>query len=139
MITERIEKGEVIKGYYDSSNVLASEYAKNEKKLTIIFGSGKKYDYKDVSLVDFLVFETADSQGKILNSIIKPKYDYELIGSIDLKEIAKELAKINEDNLILMEDEIKNSMNDILTNGFVDIFPVKNLNALITAYLDKRK
>jgi hypothetical protein len=60
---------------YDSSNIVASKYVTKDKKLALIFKSGRQYVYSDVTFIDYNKFETSESQGKTLNTIIQ-KYSY---------------------------------------------------------------
>ncbi len=60
---------------YDSSNIVASKYVTKDKKLALIFKSGRQYVYSDVTFIDYNKFETSESQGKTFNTIIK-KYSY---------------------------------------------------------------
>ena len=60
---------------YDSSLVRESVYEYEKKQLTIVFSSAM-YHYHGVSLEDYNAFVEAESQGKALNSIIKPKYEF---------------------------------------------------------------
>ena len=71
MILERVEQDELVKALYESSNIVASTYNKNNKNLNIIFKHGGNYTYQNVSETDYMRFETADSQGKVFNSKIK--------------------------------------------------------------------
>ncbi|NIQ15416.1 MAG: KTSC domain-containing protein, partial [Candidatus Dadabacteria bacterium] len=50
--------------------MLASTYNPELKRLTIIFKNGGRYTYLDVPNTEYFRFETAESQGKILNSNI---------------------------------------------------------------------
>jgi len=67
---------------YDSSLVRESVYEYDKKQLTIVFSSSM-YHYHGVSLEDYNSFVEADSQGKALNSIIKPKYEFTKIETED--------------------------------------------------------
>jgi hypothetical protein len=69
MILKRTEKDGVVTALYESSNILASKW--DGKDLTVIFKRGAAYTYNDVSNTDYVRFETADSQGVVLNSNIK--------------------------------------------------------------------
>jgi predicted house-cleaning noncanonical NTP pyrophosphatase (MazG superfamily) len=71
MILLKHEENGSIECLYESSNILGSKYITNEKKLAIIFKSGRQYVYNDVTYEEYRKFELAESQGKILNSIIK--------------------------------------------------------------------
>ena len=44
MILERVEKDGLVKGVYDSSNVIASSYDKSSKELKVIFKGGNTYN-----------------------------------------------------------------------------------------------
>jgi hypothetical protein len=74
MLLKRVEKENIVKSIYDSSNILASKYDKTTKDLTITFKRGAQYKYIGVSSSDYMRFETAESQGAILNSHIKGKF-----------------------------------------------------------------
>lgn len=69
------EETKKIKSVYDSSNVLGAEYNKMDATLTIYFKRGANYSYYNVKESDFQRFDTAESQGKALNEVIK-KGDY---------------------------------------------------------------
>ena len=71
MILKRTEKDGMIKAMYESSNILASTYNTVNQQLTIIFNRGAQYTYDEISASEYMRFETADSQGKVLNSHIK--------------------------------------------------------------------
>jgi hypothetical protein len=55
------EKGS-IECLYDSSNILGSKYIVNQKKLAIIFNSGRQYVYEGVTFTDYSKFEKSESQ-----------------------------------------------------------------------------
>ena len=75
MVLNKHEENGSIECLYDSSNILGSKYIVNEKKLAIIFNSGRQYVYEGVTLIDYNRFEGGESQGKLLHSVIK-KYSY---------------------------------------------------------------
>jgi hypothetical protein len=81
MILNKHEENGAIENIYDSSNILASKYVIGTKKLAIIFKGGRQYLYHDVKREDYNTFESAESQGKILNSSIK-KYKAERINEV---------------------------------------------------------
>jgi hypothetical protein len=99
MILNRHLDKESIESLYDSSNILASRYNTISKKLAIIFKGGRQYLYHDVNKTDYDVFEQSESQGKILNSVIK-KYKFERI-----KEVV-DVTPINE-QITLIKNSIK--------------------------------
>ena len=99
MLLKKVEENDLIKGYYESSNILMSEYDKRKQTLTVVFSNGGKYTYDNVSFTDFTRFEVADSQGKTLNAYIKPKYSYTLIERIDTKDVLVEIENIKQSTL----------------------------------------
>ena len=98
ILNKHIDK-ESIESLYDSSNILASRYNTISKKLAIIFKGGRQYLYHDVNKNDYDVFEQSESQGKILNSVIK-KYKFDRI-----KEVV-DVTPINE-QITLIKNSIK--------------------------------
>jgi hypothetical protein len=99
MILNRHLDKESIESLYDSSNILASRYNTISKKLAIIFKGGRQYLYHDVNKNDYDVFEQSESQGKVLNSVIK-KYKFDKIEEI------VDVTPINE-QIILIKNSIK--------------------------------
>ena len=71
MILKRQEKENVVKALYDSSNIIASAWNKERNELILTFNKGTRYKYPNVSSTDYLRFETADSQGSVLNTHLK--------------------------------------------------------------------
>ena len=137
MILKRVEKDDKIKGIYESSNILASSYETSTKDLTIIFKRGVSYTYKNVDKTDFFRFETADSQGQILNSYIK-KYQSTKNESVDVDKILKEIENLKNEEIFSFQSELISHMKSI-----VDIYDkvnsVKNsdidtLNNLLIKY-----
>ena len=99
MILNRHIDKESIESLYDSSNILASRYNTISKKLAIIFKGGRQYLYHDVNKNDYDVFEQSESQGKILNSVIK-KYKFDRV------EEVVDVTPINE-QIIIIKNSIK--------------------------------
>ena len=98
MILKREVKDGIVKGIYESSNILASEYDQKTNDLTVVFNYGGKYKYTNVSKTDYTRFEMADSQGKVLNSHIK-SYSYTNLGKVDVQPIKEEVIKAKEDDI----------------------------------------
>jgi len=92
---------------YLSSNILKSEYDKGKNQLEVVFKGGGRYLYEEVSPTDYMRFETADSQGKVLNANIKSKPTTKL-DSVDSKPIEKNV------------DELKNLYVKELANEGID-------------------
>jgi hypothetical protein len=122
MILKRKEKDGIIKAIYSSSNICASVYNNITNELTIIFNHGGQYKYTDVAKTDYMRFETADSQGSVLNTNIK-KYTSSKLDKIDTTEILKEVAdlKVETEDEITPDSatkEILQTMSDIISDYF---------------------
>jgi hypothetical protein len=89
--TER-EDG-IIECLIDSTNILMSEYDKNNKTLKLTFKSGTQYLYKGLVERDYVRFEVSESQGSVFNKTMR-KYEHEKLETIDVTVI-KELIKEN--------------------------------------------
>ena len=142
MLLKKNEKGDIVKGIYESSNILTSEYNKKSKDLTIVFSYGGTYTYENVPLTDFTRFEIADSQGKVLNSHIK-KYSFINNGKIDTKTIKEDIKKIKEDDikdyLGVVVVFMKGITSEFDTNGDVPKATMDKLKDLISSYESKLK
>ena len=119
MILKRVEKDSVVKSIYDSSNILASKYNKNTKDLTITFKRGAQYVYKNVSASDYMRFETAESQGEILNSHIK-QYPFDKGDTIDSNVIVEEIDKLKSEEIIKRQEYIIGEMERIVSDFDTD-------------------
>ena len=94
MILLKHEENGSIECLYESSNVLGSKYIKNEKKLAVIFKSGKQYVYSDITYEQYRKFESAESQGKVLNSLVKG-HDYEKSpDTVDVTTMVEQVEEI---------------------------------------------
>lgn len=106
MILKKQEKDEITKAIYSSSNICASTYDKDSKSLVIIFNNGGQYLYEGVSLTDYTRFESADSQGKVLNSHIK-NHPFKKLDKVDTTELLNEvkvLTKVDESEDVTDKD-----------------------------------
>lgn len=113
MILKRVETDEKIKAIYESSNILASTYEPNKKDLTIIFKRGASYTYKNVDKTDYFRFETADSQGEVLNKHIK-KYDAIKNDVVDVKKIEDEILNLREEEINKYKGEVVDYLKNIV-------------------------
>lgn len=95
MLLKRQEKDNLIKVMYNSSNILASIYNKENNDLTLIFNKGGQYKYPNVKSSDYTRFEIAESQGKVFNSHIKT-YSFERLADINPDAILKEINTMKE-------------------------------------------
>ena len=112
MLLKRTQKENLVESTYDSSNILSSKYDKDSKKLTITFKRGVQYTYMDVSAADYLRFETAESQGAVLNSHIK-SHSFEKGDVVDAKVIQEEIDRLKKEELILIQQSIIDDMESI--------------------------
>ena len=64
--------------------------------MAIIFNSGRQYVYEGVTFIDYTKFESSESQGKLLHSVIK-KYAYSQSKEIvDVKPMIEQINSIKE-------------------------------------------
>lgn len=96
------EKEKADEVWYDSSMIYYTKFVEHENEnrgdLFVTFKNGTQYVYKSVSYGDYLVFKNggtnAASQGKALNSIIKPMYDFENLGDDDIEALKRRYEEI---------------------------------------------
>ena len=89
-------------------------------ELTIIFSNGGQYKYTEVAKTDYMRFETADSQGSVMNTHIK-KYPATKLDKVDTTEILKEVEQLKvETESDITPDaatkEMLQTMSDIISN-----------------------
>ncbi len=113
MILKRVEKDNLIKTIFDSSNVIASIYDNTSNDLTIIFKSGSKYKYNNVSKSDYMRFEMADSQGSVFNTHIK-KYAFEKLENVDVSKIIAEVTSLKNNERLAMITAKKNRITELM-------------------------
>ena len=118
MILKRQETDGIIKAIYSSSNICASTYNTTNNDLVVIFNHGGQYRYINVSKTDYMRFETADSQGSILNTHIK-KYASSKMDGVNVNEIMKEVETLKEEDDKHISPEVATktmleTMNDII-------------------------
>jgi len=107
MILKRTENDGIVKALYESSNILGSSYNKVDQQLTIIFTKGTRYVYDNVTAADYMRFETADSQGKILNANIKKNHTFAKMDDINPQTIITEITNLKSE---ATQDELKELM-----------------------------
>lgn len=105
MLLQKRESNGKTKVLYKSSNILASTYSPITNVLEVIFTNGGVYAYKDVRASDYMRFETAESQGKVLNAYIKPKHEFDKLESVDTAKIIEAVtqADISNQNALFTE------------------------------------
>ena len=139
MILKRVEKENVVKAIYDSSNILASEYNKSTKDLIITFKRGAQYKYLGVSPSDYMRFEIADSQGAVLNSNIK-NYTFEKCENVDANLITEEIEKLKKEEVIKIQlsiiDEMERIVSDFDQNQTFSETKLMGLVKTITNYFN---
>ena len=84
----------IIESYYKSSNILYSAYDTDKHELSVIFNSGKQYQYDGVPLKEFLKFEKDDSQGKYFNKNIAKTYPYNKKEDADVSKVVDDLNTV---------------------------------------------
>ena len=131
MLLKRTQSENLIEATYDSSNILSSKYDKDSKKLIITFKRGIQYTYLNVIPSDYLRFETAESQGSVLNSHIK-SYSFEKGEVIDANIIEVEINKLKNEELRLKQQSIISDMELIINDFDIDSeFKESKLNNLV--------
>lgn len=94
MLLETTKDKNSITSIYESSNIYKSVYNLLDNDLFITFNNGTIYKYINVDMVTYLKMQESESIGKFFASNIKPKFDFEKIGSEDPKIILKEINEI---------------------------------------------
>lgn len=142
MLLKKNVNGDVVKSFYDSSNLMVSEYNQRDKNLLITFKNGGAYLYKGVTATDYSRFEMAESQGSALNKTIKPKYDFEKVDAVDVEVIQEEIKQIKLDELKEYQGIIISAFKgmsddwDNKNNGF-DNIKLKRIIGFINTYETK--
>jgi hypothetical protein len=92
------------KAWYSSSNIIYSECEDHEnelKTLRVVFKNGACYAYKNVSVMDYLMFMHGGldgSNGKALNKFIKEnKYEYERLEDMNLSLIQEDMETLRKE------------------------------------------
>jgi hypothetical protein len=102
--------------WYQSSNIKYSKCLDHDnslKTLRVVFNNGTQYEYKNVSVQDYLFFRDSNSQGKALNQYIKGKnYEYEKLENADMQALEDELNFRMEDGIFVFYDNGKFTMKD---------------------------
>jgi hypothetical protein len=111
MLISRTENDGVVNALYESSNILASKW--DGSNLTVIFKRGASYTYNNVSKTDYVRFESADSQGAVLNAKIKA-YSYTQNDSVTEIGIINEINEVKEKTLKNFEAGVVDQMRLIV-------------------------
>ena len=137
MILERVENDGLVKAIYESSNIVASSYSKVKKDLNITFKHGGSYTYQGVAETDYIRFETAESQGKVLNNNLK-KYPHLKHDNVDVSKILEEITRLNDSEIFAMEDGIIASMkimaSDFDNEGLFNVNLLDRVSDMIKLY-----
>jgi hypothetical protein len=94
MLLETTKQNNTIKSIYESSNIYKSVYDFLDNDLYITFNNGNIYKYTNVDMLTFLRLQEAQSVGKFFASEIKPKFEFEKIGSEDPKIIIEDIKRL---------------------------------------------
>lgn len=114
MLLKRIENEGEIVSLYESSNIFGSKFKDNE--LTVVFKTGSTYVYEDVSKTEFVLFETAESQGKVLNSKIKSK-TFSKIDDTNLDKFSIVFDEANKQDFENGVELLKVNFDNCISNG----------------------
>ena len=139
------EKEGVQEVWYDSSMIVYTRMTEDEHEnkgdLYVTFKNGATYKYKDVTFGDYVLLlygGTDVSQGKTMNKIIKPKYQYERQEDKDTGELIIRMQEL----FRKQEEEEKIVENTYFISGHRDItereFEV-NYMPLIYTTVDENK
>ena len=93
MVKSLVNEQMNIESYYDSSNILKSEYIASDNDMIITFKNGTRYKYFDVPLEVHFRLGMHESTGKYFNEI-KKEFQFEKIE--DSSDIQKEKNLLNE-------------------------------------------
>jgi hypothetical protein len=137
MLLEKQIKEDVVVSHYNSSNLLVSEYNQLTKDLIITFKNGGVYKYDNVPATDYMRFEMADSQGKVLNSLIKPKYSFTRLDDVDADALNQKIAAIKLDGLKDFQGEIKEDAIKLGEAEGFDLVLAKRLKEQLELYFEK--
>ncbi|MFW5847617.1 MAG: KTSC domain-containing protein [bacterium] len=101
---------EIISCYYDSSNIIMSDYFTKTNKLYIYFSKGIVYSYYNVDKEMYEKFENAESQGKFFAKNLRVNENYPYSKEFKLREY-----EINDIKKIINEakSETKNKNNSL--------------------------
>ena len=144
MILKKLERNGKVKAMYASQTILASTYDIATKDLTIIFNNGGHYTYAGVPENDYKTFETTDSQGKTLNTLIKGKYPFTKLDNIDVNvvnSIKNEIEELKQNkgkdgDVAIDEKALMFNMSFIVTEylstGKVNLDVLKKIKTILT-------
>ena len=103
LLYRKYNEGEKVdRAWFSSSNVLYSECDdkyNDLKTLRVTFKNGSTYEYDLVDVNDYVMFlhgGTDGSNGKALNTFIKPKYKYRKLPDLNPSEIMDLMRKEKE-------------------------------------------
>lgn len=134
LLNKRIDENDDIVCVYESSNIPMSIYSRSKKELRVIFKNGTQYKYNDVDNVSYLLFETADSQGKVLNSKIK-QFDFEKLADYGVQAIQEYQEKLDEIAKENYRIDIRRRANELSSDTVMDTKSLYELKTQIEAYL----
>jgi hypothetical protein len=139
MILTRVEKEKSVDCLFDSSNIIASSYNNESRDLTITFKRGAQYVYKNVNARDYLRFETADSQGKVLNTHIK-SYEYSKLPDVNTEILINEINIAKEKGMSEEETTLLENMGKFIeyheNKSEINLELLDRLDAMIKGFLE---
>jgi CRISPR/Cas system CSM-associated protein Csm2 small subunit len=135
MIIDKVEKNGIVDAIYESSNIIASQYNQSDKTLNIIFKHGGSYSYSNVENTDYIRFETAESQGKVLNSNIK-KYAFIKNENVDTTQVIDRVKKLKQEEIESFKEVIFKLLKENVSSyeNIGKFISLNKLNKTILAY-----
>jgi hypothetical protein len=115
MILKKEKNGNIVEVMYESSNILKSRYDEASTNLTITFKNGSRYTYLSVPKTTYFRFETAESQGKFLNTEIKKYQFIKEEGEPNIIEMINEVDKLKESEKYDRQNDLVMLMSGMVT------------------------
>lgn len=139
MILQKVKQGTVTKALYQSSNIVASEYDEASNDLNVTFKNGGNYTYQNVPETDYVRFETASSQGVLLNSTIK-QYPFQKNQNVNINEVVDTINNLKQEEITEFGATLASSLESTHTfytqTGGFEHENLERLSRMITIYQD---
>lgn len=139
MILQKVKEGDQIKALYQSSNILASSFNETNNDLNVIFKNGGNYTYQNVTSTDYLRFETAPSQGVVLNTVIK-QYPFLKHENVNINEVVDRINTLRQEEItefaMSLATDLKSVHKSYLETATFDSNDLINLSKKILIYQD---
>jgi len=131
MLIHQRKKDDLEISIFESSNILSSEYNYNDGNLKVKFKGGRAYTYGDVSKTDYMRFQIAESQGKVLNKLIKTKYEATRSDDFNVNDHEILVENLRTEERVKLMNEVKGEWASLMDASTLTHFELKNVNNLI--------